>query len=186
MDKVISNKKLYHADQLTIASMSLSGPKYSVVNTAADKMVDNGILLVVAAGNSNIDACTTSPGSASKAFTVGATDIDDSRASFSNYGSCVSIFAPGRFIYSTKPGSGNQYKSGTSMATPFIAGYASYIGLYLNTTDPQMIKNEINRRATKGKVTNSLSAANNLPFDGLVSITELDDLFEQQVTFLGQ
>jgi subtilisin family serine protease len=185
MDKVISNKKVYHPDQLTIASMSLAGPKYSVFNNAADKMVDNGIFLVVAAGNNDADACNYSPASSTKAFTVGATDIDDSRAYFSNYGECVDIFAPGVYIYSTKPGSGYKYMSGTSMATPFIAGYASYIGLILNTTDPQLIKDEINRRATKGIVTDALSSANNLPYDGSVA-TELDVLFQEQLKFLSE
>jgi hypothetical protein len=179
MNLVVVFKNLYHPNQLTIASMSLSGPIYSLVNSAVGTLFDNGVLVVVAAGNSDADACNSSPASAAKALTVGASDIYDARAYFSNYGDCVKIFAPGTYIYSTKPGSGYKYMSGTSMSTPFIAGYASYIGSFLNSTNPQEVIDEINKRATKGIVTNALSAANNLPFDGTTTmINELINSLE--------
>jgi len=94
------------------------------------------MFVVVAAGNSNKDACTGSPSSEPTAFTVGSSSIDDSRSYFSEYGECVDTFAPGEQIYSTVAGNAYAYLSGTSMATPLAAGLASYLATEMNTTDP--------------------------------------------------
>ena len=75
--------------------MSLGGGKSSAIEQAVDNLYDGGMFVVVAAGNSNKDSCTGSPSAAPKAFTVGSSDIDDARSYFSEYGSCVDIFAPG-------------------------------------------------------------------------------------------
>ena len=92
------------------------------------RQVKAGIHFAVAAGNENQDACNTSPAAAENAITVGASTLDDSRAYFSNYGKCVDIFAPGLNIVSTYIGSDTATAtlSGTSMASPHIAGLLSY------------------------------------------------------------
>ena len=111
-----------------VANMSLGGSYSSTVNSAATNMVNRGVTVAVAAGNSNANACNYSPASASGVITVGATTSTDAKASFSNYGSCVEIWAPGQNITSTWIGSGTNTISGTSMASPHVAGVAA---LYL-------------------------------------------------------
>jgi subtilisin family serine protease len=89
----------------TVANMSLGGGKSTSINSAAAAMISAGVFLAVAAGNDNSDAANTSPASEPTVCTVGATDSTDSRASYSNYGSIVDIFAPGSSILSTWIGS---------------------------------------------------------------------------------
>jgi hypothetical protein len=84
-----------------VGSMSLGGGKSTAVNTAAANAVSAGLFLAVAAGNDNANAANYSPASEPTAFTVGATDSNDARASFSNYGALVDVFAPGVSILST-------------------------------------------------------------------------------------
>jgi subtilisin family serine protease len=83
---------------------------------------NNGLVVVSAAGNSNIDACGISPARSPYGITVGATTKDDAKAFFSNYGGCVNIWAPGLYIPSSFPSSNNGYAvlSGTSQATPHV------------------------------------------------------------------
>ena len=108
--------------------MSLGGGKSPALDLAVNAAVKTGLHFAVAAGNENQDACNTSPASAENAITVGASTISDARAYFSNYGKCVDIFAPGLNILSTYIGSDSAtaYLSGTSMASPHIAGLLSY------------------------------------------------------------
>ena len=167
MNWVLEFHTTHHKSELGVVSMSLGGGKSSIENQAVKRIHDSGMFITVAAGNSNKDSCTGSPSSAPEAFTVGASEIDDSRAVFSEYGPCVDIFAPGVKIWSTKPGNDYQFLSGTSMATPFIAGFASYVGTYLRTTDPDAIKAAINGHVSEHVVTNAKSQFNNLPFDNL-------------------
>lgn len=110
-----------------VANMSLGGGASSSVNAAVAGAVNKGVTMVVAAGNSNADACSYSPASEPSAITVGATGSDDARASYSNYGSCVDIFAPGTAITSAWNTSttANNTISGTSMATPHVTGVAA-------------------------------------------------------------
>lgn len=112
----------------SVANMSLGGGKTSLLDAAVNAAVDAGIHFAVAAGNDNADACNYSPASASKAVTVGASALDDSRAYFSNYGKCTDIFAPGLDIKSTWIGSKYAINtiSGTSMASPHICGLLAY------------------------------------------------------------
>ena len=110
------------------ANMSLGGGKAVTLDLAVNAAVDAGIHFAVAAGNDNADSCNYSPAAAEKAVTVGASTLADERAYFSNYGKCNDIFAPGLNILSTWRGSkyATNTISGTSMASPHIAGLLAY------------------------------------------------------------
>ena len=103
-----------------VLNMSLGGGKSTQVNTAVNNAVAAGVTVVVAAGNSNADACNYSPASAGNAITVGATTSAEATASYSNYGSCVDLWAPGSSIKAAWIGSDTATRtiSGTSMASP--------------------------------------------------------------------
>jgi len=116
----------------SVANMSLGGPLFQAVNDAVDAASRAGIAMIVAGGNDNNDACKYSPASASTAITCGATEVQDRsgnqidlRSSYSNYGTCIDIFAPGTQITSTWINSGTRTISGTSMATPHVCGAAA-------------------------------------------------------------
>jgi cerevisin len=110
------------------ANMSLGGGKSPALDEAVNGAVAAGVHFAVAAGNDNADSCNYSPASAENAITVGASALDDSRAYFSNYGKCNDIFAPGLSIQSTWIGSKYAVNtiSGTSMASPHVAGLLAY------------------------------------------------------------
>lgn len=111
----------------SVANLSLGGSYSEVIDDATAAAVESGIFMAVAAGNSDAQACKYSPASTASAFTVGATDPDDGRASYSNYGECLDIFGPGTDITSAWIGSPDATNtiSGTSMATPHVAGVAA-------------------------------------------------------------
>jgi subtilisin family serine protease len=100
--------------------MSLGGPFSLAMNSAVAASANAGVIYTVAAGNSNRDACMTSPASEPSAITVGATTIKDVRAGFSNFGTCVDIWAPGADIISASRlgGTATARLSGTSMSSP--------------------------------------------------------------------
>lgn len=110
------------------ANMSLGGGKSPSLDLAVNAAVKAGIHFAVAAGNENQDACNTSPAAAENAITVGASTLSDDRAYFSNWGSCVDIFAPGLNVLSTYIGTDTATAtlSGTSMASPHVAGLLTY------------------------------------------------------------
>ncbi|GLB45549.1 putative peptidase S8 family protein [Lyophyllum shimeji] len=140
----------------SVVSMSLGGSASTSLDNAVAKLTNGGVHVAVAAGNSNTDAGSTSPARAPSAVTVGATDINDSRASFSNYGSVVDIFAPGVNVISSWIGSdyATNEISGTSMATPHISGLIAYlIGLNGNVS-PATMSSNIKSLALKGVLYN--------------------------------
>lgn len=112
----------------SVANMSLGGGKSQTLDMTVNAAVRSGLHFAVAAGNDNSDACDYSPAAAVEAVTVGASTLGDERAYFSNHGKCVDIFAPGLNIQSTWTGSKHAVKtiSGTSMASPHIAGLLAY------------------------------------------------------------
>jgi len=132
-----------NAKKPATANLSLGGGKNDAINTAIKNLHDSGVTTVVAAGNSNANACSYSPASEPTAITVGSTTKSDARSSFSNYGTCVDIFAPGSDIASTWIGSNTALKtiSGTSMASPHVCGGAAlYLGQYPNITPEEVLE----------------------------------------------
>jgi len=121
----------------SIASASLGGGASTAIDDAVTALVASGVHTVVAAGNSNVNAANTSPARVATAITVGAHDINDAKASFSNYGAVVDIWAPGVSITSAGYVSNTAtiVYSGTSQATPHVSGIAAaYISKLGNTT----------------------------------------------------
>ncbi|MDQ3455628.1 MAG: S8 family peptidase [Actinomycetota bacterium] len=144
-----------------VANMSLGGGPDPALDNATTNSIASGITYAVAAGNGNIfgvgqPACNYSPARVPTAVTVGATDITDRRASFSNYGTCVDIFAPGVNITSAWNGSDNDTEtiSGTSMAAPHVAGAAAMGLAFRPNFSPQQIRDGLVNRASNGVVIN--------------------------------
>jgi len=142
-----------NAKKPAVANMSLGGGASAALDTAVKNSANSGVFYVLAAGNDGADACTSSParagaGTNNGIMTVAATDSADKEASWSNYGSCVDIWAPGASILSTRKGGGTTTMSGTSMASPHGAGGGA---LYLSgapTATPSFVESRLVAAAT--------------------------------------
>ena len=144
-----------------VANMSLGGGLNSSLNTAATNLANSGIFLAVAAGNENQNACNVSPASASGVFTTAASTSSDAKASYSNWGSCVEAYAPGSSITSTWINSGTNTISGTSMASPHVAGVAAlYKGTFGDAASSTIVSWIINN-ATTGVITGNVTGTPN-------------------------
>ena len=139
-----------------VANMSLGGGASSALDNAVTNSINSGVTYAVAAGNSSTDACTQSPARAAAAITVGSTTSTDARSSFSNFGTCVDIFAPGSSItsaWSTSNTATNTI-SGTSMASPHVAGAAALYKQANPSASPATIRNALVNNATTNHITN--------------------------------
>jgi subtilisin family serine protease len=139
-----------------VANMSLGGGASSALDTAVNNSINSGVTYAIAAGNSNTDACTQSPARVAAAITVGSTTSTDARSSFSNFGTCVDIFAPGSSItssWSTSDTATNTI-SGTSMATPHVTGAAALYKQANPSASPATIRNALVNNATLNHISN--------------------------------
>jgi subtilisin family serine protease len=146
-----------------VANMSLGGGASSALDSAVTNSINAGVTYAVAAGNSNANACNSSPARAAAAITVGSTTSADGRSSFSNFGTCLDIFAPGSSITSAWSTSTTATRtiSGTSMASPHVAGAAA---LYLATNtgaSPATVRNALVNAATLNVISNVGSGSPN-------------------------
>jgi subtilisin family serine protease/PKD repeat protein len=147
-----------------VANMSLGGGASQSVDDAVTASIAAGVVYAVAAGNDNGNACLKSPARTPNALTVGSTTNTDARSSFSNYGTCVDIFAPGSSITSAWHSSdiATNTISGTSMASPHVAGAAA---LYLGTNPtapPEQVMSVLTNKANADKVTSPGTGSPNL------------------------
>lgn len=158
-----------HTTGKAVANMSLGGGVSTSLDTAVKNSIADGVVYAIAAGNSNRDACKFSPARVPEAITVGATTSTDARASYSNYGKCLDLFAPGSSITSAwyTSNTATNTISGTSMATPHVTGVAA---LYLegHSGTAQQVRDAIVTAATAGVVKSAGRLSPNLLLFSLI------------------
>lgn len=150
-----------------VTSVSLGGGFSQSLNDAANSFVDKGYFLAIAAGNNNGDTSKFSPGSAKKACTVGGTQSDDKRYNNSNFGPLVDINGPAVGVLSTLPNNRTASYTGTSMATPHIAGLAAYMASRDGKKASPSLCDEIVKTATSGAIKDpKANTVNLIAFNG--------------------
>jgi serine protease len=145
-----------------VANMSLGGGISTALNDAVNSATD--VVHVVASGNSNANACNFSPASATGAYTVNAMQQGDSRSSFSNFGTCTDIFAPGTGVQAAWSSSDTATNtiSGTSMASPHVAGVAALLVADSSSLNVQQVKDLMSSLATQNAISNAGTGSPNL------------------------
>jgi len=146
-----------------VANMSLGGSASTALDNAITNSINSGVTYAVAAGNENQNACNVSPARAAAAITVGSTTSTDARSSFSNYGTCVDIFAPGSSItsaWSTSDTATNTI-SGTSMASPHVAGAAALYKQANPSASPATIRDALVNNSSTNRISNVGSGSPN-------------------------
>jgi subtilisin family serine protease len=146
-----------------VANMSLGGGYSSALNTAVNNLANSGVFMAVAAGNSSANACNASPASAAQAFTTAASTKTDARASYSNYGSCVDAYAPGSSVLSSWIGGSTATRtiSGTSMASPHVAGVAALYKARNGNVSSATIDSWLKNNATTNRISGNPSGTPN-------------------------
>ena len=141
----------HRSGEPAVANLSLGGGASPALDAAIESLVDDGVTVVVAAGNSYDPACYFSPARVPSAITVAAATSTDTDAYFSNFGSCVDIYAPGQGIYSSTATNDSSYESwnGTSMASPHVAGAAALVLGASPRLSPAQVWNSLDESATK-------------------------------------
>lgn len=150
IDWVVAN---HQAGEPAVANMSLGGGANTATDQAVGRMISDGVTVAVAAGNDNADACKSSPARTPAALTVGASTATDARASYSNVGTCVDLFAPGTDITSAWLDGGTNTISGTSMATPHVVGVVAQYLQGNPGASPAAASAAVLAKTTKDKVT---------------------------------
>jgi subtilisin family serine protease len=154
--------KTHKGNTPAVVNMSLGGSESWIVDSAVNDLAASGVFVAVAAGNDSRNACNYSPSGAANAMTVAANTSNDARASFSNYGSCVDIYAGGTNVTSDWPDGKPRQASGTSMASPHVAGVAALYKQAFGNASSNQIELDIETWATENKITGNISTTPNL------------------------
>ncbi|HLM68065.1 MAG TPA: S8 family serine peptidase, partial [Longimicrobium sp.] len=147
-----------------VANMSLGGGANQSVDDAASRLSDAGVFVAIAAGNDNANACNYSPARAARTTTVAASTSTDAKSSYSNHGSCVEIYGPGSSITSSWHTSSTATNtiSGTSMASPHVAGVAALYKATFGDAGWSTVNNWLTSNATVGAITGNVTGTPNL------------------------
>eukprot|EP01134_Creolimax_fragrantissima_P003738 CFRG3738T1 len=153
LDHVLAHVTTDTSGLQNIVVMSLTGPPSNMIDAMIVRLYLMNVLVVVAAGNFNQDACSYTPARNPAAFTVGAMENGDAFASYSNWGGCVDIIAPGSRIESAIPGGQTAVYDGTSMAAPIVAGVAASLW----SLQPEMTARQVSRTISMASTLDALT-----------------------------